>query len=111
MEMMDWKPQIEERGTAWIQSGSLFTLGAILIKEHDLILYKVFPQYFQNCWMFPWTESNKEMFEQFLTKNLFSSFTRYVKVSLLISFIDACLIEKWPTLTFLYVHNIDNEGC
>ena len=93
MEMMDWKPQIEERRTAWIQSGSLFTLGVILIKEHDLI-YKVFPQYFQNCGMFPWTESNKEKFDQFLRENLFSSFTRYVKVLLLISFIDACLIEK-----------------
>ena len=75
MEMMDWKPQIEERQTAWIQSGSLFTLGVILTKEHDLI-YKVFPQYFQNCGMFPWTESNKEKFDQFLTENLFSSFTR-----------------------------------
>lgn len=70
MEMTDWKPQIEERRTAWIQSGSLFTLGVILIKEHDLI-YKVFPQYFQNCGMFPWTESNKEKFDQFLTENVF----------------------------------------
>ena len=72
MEMTDWKPQIEERRTAWIQSGSLFTLGVILIKEHDLI-YKVFPQYFQNCGMFPWTESNKEKFDQFPTENLFTS--------------------------------------
>ena len=53
----------------------IFTLGVILIKEHDLI-YKVFPQYFQNCGMFPWTESNKEKFDQFVTENLFSSFTR-----------------------------------
>ena len=93
MEMMDWKPQIEERQTAWIQSGSLFTLGVILIKEHDLI-YKVFPQYFQNCGMFPWTESNKEKFDQFLTENHFSSFNHLVKILLFISFIDACLIEK-----------------
>ena len=75
MEIMDWKQQIEERGTAWIQSGSLFTLGAILSKEHDL-MNKVFPQYFQNCGMFPWNEGSKEKFDQFLTENLFSSFTR-----------------------------------
>lgn len=67
-----------------------------------ILMYKVFPQYFQNCWMFPWTESNKEKFDQFLTENHYFFFIYPVSKSFTFDKFYRCLFHwKVTHINFL----------